>query len=380
MQELLGPLSAMQGSMVYLVGALLLFTVVVFIHELGHFLVARWCGVKIDAFSIGFGPEIFGWHDSQGTRWRFAWIPLGGYVKFIDDADPASATGSATPAGVSESETFRGKAVWQRALIVFAGPFANFLLAAVLSTGMFAVVGEQETTPRVDAIVEGGAAEAAGFQVGDVIMAIDDATITRFPQLQQTVAMAAGKTLIFTVRRGDTLLDIPATPRGVEMEAYGKTIERGMLGIEYRASANELQFRSVSLIEAAWLGVADTWDKIVQTLVFLWNIVTLQGDANQVGGLVTITKVAGEAASLGVEYFLKVIVLISISLGVINLLPIPVLDGGHLVFFAIEALRGRPLSDEAQEMGLRIGLAIILAIMVLVNVPEIFNEITRLAS
>jgi len=365
----------MLETALFIAGVLLLFTIVVFIHELGHFLVARWCGVKVDAFWIGFGPEIFGFHDRAGTRWRFAWLPLGGYVKFIDDADAASGTGTATPIGIAETDTFRGKTVWQRAAIVAAGPLANFILAAVLLTGVYAVLGEQQSVARVDAIVEGGAADDAGFEIGDIIIGIDGSEIERFPELQQQVGMSAGKTLTFTVRRGDEIIDIVATPRAQETEALGRKIERGMLGIQYRATANEQSFRSLNLFEAAALGVGQTWNYIASTFAYLFDLVTFKADPNQVGGVITITKVAGEAAINGLLHYVTIIVLISISLGVINLMPIPLLDGGHLMMFAIEAVRGKPLGDNTQEMSFRIGLAVILTIMILVNGNDAIQEL-----
>ena len=374
--EIISQLQNTLGGLNFAIAVIFLFTAVVFIHEMGHYLIARWCGVGIEAFSIGFGPEIFAWNDKAGTRWRVAWIPLGGYVKFIDDADPASATGKADVSGLSDEQQalmFRTKPLWQRAAIVAAGPIANFLLAIVIFASLFAAIGEAQTRPRVDAVLAGGAAEAAGFEVGDVVLAIDGVEIKRFQDFRKVVALNPEKQMSFLVDRGGSQLTIEAAPKANVVERYGKPVTEGLLGIQYRATAEEQVFREVGMVEALGMGVSKTWELIRDTFAFLARFLTFSSSGGAVGGLVTITQAAGEAAELGLTAYVTFIALISISLGVVNLLPIPVLDGGHLMFYAVEAFRGQPLDERTQEVAFRFGLAVILMIMIAVNGPEVYH-------
>ncbi|MBI1384907.1 MAG: RIP metalloprotease RseP [Rhizobiales bacterium] len=375
--DILGQFVENLGTVNVIFAVIFLFSAVVFIHELGHYLVARWCGVGVETFSIGFGPEIFGWTARSGTRWRFAWIPLGGYVKFIDDADAASATGR------SESEVppelrasmFRSKPVWQRAAVVAAGPLANFLLSIVIFAALYGAIGEAQTKPRIDVVTPGSAAAVAGFQPGDVVLAIDGSEVRRFQDFRKVVSLNPGHELAFVIKRGDQVLELKATPDTVVSTRFNKEVQEGRLGIQYRATDEERTYRPVGVPEAVWLGVTKTWELVSDTFGFLARLVTFSSGGGAVGGLVTISKAAGEAASLGLTEYMTFIALISISLGVINLLPIPVLDGGHLMFYAVEAFRGQPLGERTQEIGFKIGLAVILMIMIAVNGPEIYAEI-----
>jgi len=248
---------------------LLVLTLVVFIHELGHFLVARWCGVAVKAFSIGFGPEIYGFYDKHGTRWRFAWIPLGGYVKFIDDDNPASARASAQrPMSAEErSGAFHSKSVGVRAAVVVAGPVANFLLAIALYAGLNAVVGVRVLPAYVDAVVANSPAARAGFMPGDKIVAIGDDKIERFDDLQRIVGSNAGQELTFTVERGGETLKLNATPNADEQkDALGRTFRRGLIGIQRSVSPDKISSKAVSIPEAIVLGVQETYTNITQAL------------------------------------------------------------------------------------------------------------------
>jgi len=361
-------------------GVLFVFTVVVFIHELGHFLVARWCGVAISAFSIGFGPEIFGFTDRHGTRWRFAWIPLGGYVKFIDDDNPASAPSSEGLAKLSPSErenSFRSKTVGQRAAIVAAGPIANFLLAIFVFAFMFALIGQPITTPKIDEVVADSAAAAAGLEPGDIVVSIDGSKIESFTDLQRIVMSSADRELTLVVDRGGDLVTLKATPRRKEsVDRFGNKFRIGLLGIKRSMTPEDLKYRRYDPISAVAKGTEETYFIITRTLSYLGDVVVGREDVDQLGGPIKIAQIAGQAASVSFGFLLKVAALISISLGLINLFPIPILDGGHLLFYGIEAIRGQPLSEKTQEIGFRIGLALILMLMVMVT----WNDLVQLLS
>ncbi len=380
---------------VMVVGALFLFTLVVFIHELGHFLVARWCGVGIDAFSIGFGPEIFGWNDGHGTRWKFCWLPLGGYVKFIDDADVASGRqlspdeleqreaaarqmqsepgdGGAAALKVDPERTFAGKTVLQRSAIVAAGPIANFLLAIVIFWAMFFVSGEREMSARVDAVAEGSAAAEAGFQPGDAIVGINGTAISQWDELLQRVGFSAGIPMEFTVLREGARIQLSATPRATQTtDLLGNAVCVGRLGIQRNLTPADNEVRSVGPVRALQLAGEQTWDVVATTGRVVGNLFVSSATCPApIGGPIKVAQTAAQAANLGFVFLINVAAFISISLGLVNLLPIPVLDGGHLLFYAIEAIRGQPLDERIQEVGFRIGLGLILMLMVAVTFKD----------
>ncbi len=355
-----------------LIPFLFVLTVVVFFHELGHFLVARWCGVKVKTFSIGFGPEIVGRHDRHGTRWRLAAIPLGGYVKFIDDVNAASAPDRAAAA---VDGSFQGKSVARRAAIVAAGPIANFILAIVIYTLLFSTLGKPIIAPVIDAVTVGSAAEEAGFKAGDKVVAIDGRPIESFTTMQRVVTRSAGLDLTVEVEREGQRLTLRATPRiGTVTDAFGNKQEVGLLGLQRRNGAIEVVH--LGPVEAVGEAVSETYDVIAGTLGYLGAIVAGRQSADQIGGPIGIAKVSGQAASLGIIPLINLAAVLSISIGLLNLFPIPLLDGGHLVYYAIEAIRGRPLSERAQDYGFRIGFAVVLMLMVLGT----FNDIVRLVS
>jgi regulator of sigma E protease len=360
---------------------LLVLTLVVFIHELGHFLVARWCGVAVKAFSIGFGPEIYGFYDKHGTRWRFAWIPLGGYVKFIDDDNLASARASAEkPMSAEErSGAFHSKSVGVRAAVVVAGPVANFLLAIVLYAGLNAVVGVRVLPAFVDAVVANSPAARAGFMPGDKIVAIGNDKIERFDDLQRIVGSNAGQELTFTVERGGETLTLNATPNADEQkDALGRTFRRGLIGIQRSVSPDKISTKAVSIPEAIVLGVQETYTNIAQALGGIGDIITRKQSAEQMGGPIMMAEVTAKVAELGIDPMLRWIAFISANIGFLNLLPIPILDGGHLMFYAYEAVRGKPAGERLQQMGFQVGLALLMMLMVFVNFNDIMNVWRRL--
>jgi regulator of sigma E protease len=352
----------------YLLPFLFVLTVVVFVHELGHFLVARWCGVGIKAFSIGFGPEIVGFTDRHDTRWKISWIPLGGYVKFIDDENVASAGGRRTLDQLTPEErarSFQGKSLVQRAAVVAAGPIANFLLAIVIFTAIFGIFGERITAAKVDIVNPGSAAERAGFLPGDRVISIDGTAIETFGEMQRIVAMSPDQPLHFVVDRGGKTVDITVTPELKTItDRFGNTMRMGLLGIQRTAAPEEWTLKRHDPVTAFVMALKETYFVISRSLGYLYDVVTGRESADQLGGPIRIAQVSGQVATAGFLALLNLCAIISVSIGLINLFPIPMLDGGHLLFYGIEALRGRPLSEGTQEMGFRIGLAFVLMLMI----------------
>jgi regulator of sigma E protease len=350
-----------------LIPFLFVLTVVVFVHELGHFLVARWCGVKVQAFSIGFGREIWGFHDRHGTRWRLAWIPLGGYVKFIDDENGASVPSREALTRLSPEEragAFQSKSLGQRSAVVAAGPIANFLLSIVLFAVIFTFVGISVTAPRVDELIPDGIAEKAGFKAGDLIVSIDGAPIESFNEMQRVVGANADHELAFGVERGGALLTIKATPGRREMtDRFGNTLRIGVIGVKRTTQPQDWEYKRYGPLEALWLGVKETHFIIAKTLAYVRDVVLGREAADQLGGPIRIAEVSGQVASAGFVPLLNLTAILSVSIGLINLFPIPLLDGGHLLFYALEAIRRRPLSARAQDIGFRIGLTLVLMLM-----------------
>ena len=356
------------GLIGYIIPFLFVLTIVVFFHELGHFLVARWAGVKVLTFSLGFGPELAGFNDRHGTRWKISAIPLGGYVKFFGDESEASTPSSEALARMTEQEradSFHHKKVGARAAIVLAGPIANFLLAIVIFTCLFTFFGKPSTTARVDQVEVGSAAAQAGFQVGDVVTAIDDKPIGSFLDMQRVVGTRAGEQLTFTIKRGDSTLQLRGAPELKEVkDAFGNVHRLGVLGITRKTAVGEVTTEKVDPASALWLGVKETWFVIDQTLSYVGNVFTGRASTDQIGGPIRIAQISGQVATLGLTPLLHLAAVLSISIGLLNLFPVPLLDGGHLLFYAAEALRGRPLSERSQEYGFRFGLVLVLLLMV----------------
>jgi regulator of sigma E protease len=341
----------------------------VFIHELGHYLVARWFGVGAEVFSIGFGREIFGWNDKRGTRWKVGWLPLGGYVRFVGDADAASSasSGAPIPAGVA-GRGFQGSPVGQRFLIVLAGPMTNFLLAVLIIAAFFATVGMPRTPNSVDRVLAGSAAERAGIRAGDRIESIAGHDTPTFETLNYVVALRPGADVSIHVLRGREPLSLQARLGArIIRDRFGQSHRIGLLGIRppkqvlERPGALELIPRAVGATVSM---VSMTIDGIVQ-------IVAGHISPKELGGPLKIAQMAGQQASLGAYDFVALIALLSINLGFINLLPVPMLDGGHLALYTIEAVRRRPVGERAQEWAFRGGLAAILALLVFVTINDL---------
>jgi len=347
---------------------LFVLTVVVFIHELGHFIVARWCGVKVQAFSIGFGREIWGFNDRHGTRWRLAWIPLGGYVKFVDDENGASVPSRDSLARMSQEErqgAFQTKSLGRRAAIVAAGPIANFLLAIAIFAGIFATVGVQITSAKIDEVIADGPAARAGFQAGDVIVAIDGSPIKSFQEMQRVVSTSADQPLNFEINRGGLRMNLTATPDRREHEdRFGNKIRVGVIGIRRTMQPQDLEYQRHGVLDSLVLGVRETQFVISRTLGYLRDVVLGREAADQLGGPIRIAEVSGQVASSGFVPLLNLTAILSVSIGLLNLFPIPLLDGGHLMFYLMEAIRRKPLSERTQEIGFRIGLSLVLMLMI----------------
>lgn len=368
------------GLLGYLLPFLFVLTIVVFIHELGHFLVARACGVRVLVFSLGFGPELFGWTDRRGTRWKVSAIPLGGFVKFLGDENAASAPDKETLAALTEEErreAFPTQPVAKRAAIVAAGPIANFLLAIVIFAGIFMVVGKQSTAPRVDTVQPGSAAEAAGFAPGDLVLAIDGRTVETFADMQRIVSAAAGDTLEVLVERGGVQLTLKAIPALKEVkDSFGNVHRIGVLGVGRSLAPGDMKTERAPPLTALRMGVEESWFVVERTLSYLGGVIIGRENTDQLGGPIRIAQVSGQVATVGFSALLNLTALLSVSIGLLNLFPVPLLDGGHLLFYAIEAARGKPLSERAQEVGFQIGFAIVVMLMIFAT----FNDILHLAS
>ncbi|BCB19796.1 RIP metalloprotease RseP [Bosea sp. ANAM02] len=361
----------------YLLPFLFVLTVVVFFHELGHFLVGRWCGVDVKTFSIGFGREIFGFNDRHGTRWRFALIPLGGYVKFSGDADAASAPDDAAVGRMSAQErarSFPAQSLGERAAIVAAGPIANFLLAILIFAGSAFFFGKQVLIPRVDAVVAGSAAEKAGLKAGDIVIAIDGQKVASFSDMQRIVSIRPEERLEVSIERAGGTVTLPVTPTLTEIKTQLGTQRIGVIGVRASPRPEDWKTQRFGLLDSAKAGLVETWFVVTRTYDYVAKLVTGRESTDQLSGPIRIAQVSGVVASNG--GFLGLInlaAILSVSIGLMNLVPVPMLDGGHLLFYLYEALRGRPLSPRAQEIGFRVGLALVLMLMLFVTWNDIVH-------
>lgn len=446
---------------------LVLLTPLVFVHELGHFLVARWNGVRVDVFSIGFGPELFGWKDKTGTRWKVCAVPLGGYIKMFGEHALEGGSDDEAPREMTEEEkkvSFDQKRLSQRAWIVFAGPAANYIFAVIVMAGSFMFLGQQITPPEIGTVAQNSAAAEAGLRPGDLILSIDGADVSRFEDVLMKVGMRPGETLAVEIDREGSVMSMPVTIDAVEAEMIDNTIQKvGDLGISYPRPPLIQNVQAGSAAEKAGLlsgdliveidgvsirhfdelykivfaspgkalamtvirgeirttlsaipateqkkledgsftefgrigvevgavtkivklgpveavGAAGKWayDLTAGSLMAIGQIVVGKRDSNQMGGPIMIAQVSSEQAKHGPIQFVAFMAMISVSLGLINLFPIPVLDGGHLMFYGIEAIRGRPLGERAQEYSFRIGLALVLSLMIFVTVNDLLHRV-----
>lgn len=358
----------------YVVPFLIVLSILVFVHELGHYLVARFNGVGVDVFSIGFGPEVFGWNDKAGTRWKVSWFPLGGYVKMVGDADAASTPDHKALKNMSGELRERSlfyKTVWQRIAVSAAGPVANYLFAIVIFSILFATVGQRYTQPVIEGFQEGSVAAQAGFQVNDRIKAINGELINRFEDVSLYVQAHPGDELQIVVDRGGKILSLSVTPVLSEIkDIFGNTYKAGLLGIK----GSQPAYNQRPWWSALWYGVEETFSLSWQTLKALGQIIVGAKSADGLGGPLRIAQMSGEIAQSGMIALIWFMALLSVNLGLINLFPVPMLDGGHLLFYFIEAFRGKPLSEKAQEWGFRIGFGLIVGLMILAT----WNDIVHL--
>lgn len=350
-------------------------TILVFFHELGHFWVARLAKVRVEVFSVGFGAELFGWNDKAGTRWKIGVIPLGGYVKMFGQSDlPGDEDEDQPPLTDKEKAvSFQHKTLAQRTAIVAAGPIANFLLSVVLIAGLMATFGAARPYAGVGEMMPGSAAAEAGFEAGDRIVSIDSEAVEWFSDLVRIVSVQPETLLKIKVRRGDDEFVLTATPkRHQQPGAEGKTVEIGLLGVRY--DPQQMHYERQNPLMAVWLGIQQTASLTEKTLSFLGQVISGRQGSEGIGGPLRIVQYAGITFQSGIENFILFLAVLSINLGLINLFPIPILDGGHLLFFAVEAIRGRPLGPQAQEYGFRFGLILVLILMVFVT----WNDLVQL--
>jgi regulator of sigma E protease len=355
----------------YVLLFLVVLTVLVFVHELGHFLVARYNGVRVEVFSIGFGPEIVGWNDSKGTRWRIALFPLGGYVKMFgesgnveipDEDGEEQDEGEAKSRKMTAEEiavSFHHKTLRQRTAIVFAGPLANFVFTIFVLAGLFAVVGTPKPLSYIGGVVEKSAAADAGFKKGDQVTAINAKAITYFDDLRQVVGESGGIKLSFNVTRDSQDLILNAVPRAkAYTDADGTEKSRGLLGVRY--DSEKIIYERMNPFVAIWSGVEWTAATTGTILSTLGQMIVGDENPEQLRGVLGIAQISGDVAQRGFVAIIFFMAALSLNLGLINLFPIPMLDGGHLAFYAVEAVRGRPLGEKAQEYGFRFGLVLVL--------------------
>lgn len=370
----------------YAIPFLFVLSVLVFVHELGHYLVARWCGVRVEVFSIGFGRELFGFKDKHGTRWKFCLIPLGGYVQMYGDADPTSSTAKQDLEKLGpkqKQEAFFFKPVWQRAAIVFAGPAINFLYAVVLMTFVFSMQGQIYAPAEVGGLVEKSAADKAGFEIGDRILSINGRSVERFQDIQREVTINLGSEMAFDVMRGKKKLVLKATPEVIDQEDnFGFKHQMGRIGI---ISIGKTAIKEHTIKSAFIASLEETESMVTSTLKALGQMITGVRSADELGGVIRIGAYAKQFSDAGVLSLLLFSAIISVNLGLINLFPIPLLDGGHLVFYAYEAVFGKPMNDRVRMIGLRIGYGLVIALMIFATMNDliqlkVFQYIAKLVS
>jgi regulator of sigma E protease len=352
---------------------LFLITVVVFFHELGHFSVARLFGVRVETFSIGFGRALYAWTDRKGTRWKISWVPLGGFVKFFGDADGTSKPDRQAAAQMTSTDrdvAFQFKPLWQRALVVAAGPASNFVLAFVILTVFFMTIGRVVTPASVTEVVPHSAAQISGIHAGDTIVSIDGEYINSYEEIQQIVSVSAGIRLPIVVKRANQLLTLYATPRETEVtDAFKNKMKVGQLGIRNVSVRAIVKLGPIAASGAAISEIGNIISVTFRVRQQLFN-----GNSSQLSGPIGIAKISGQVASVSFLALIQLAALLSVSIGLVNLFPIPLLDGGHLLYYACEGVLGRPLGERAQDVGFRLGLAVVLGIFILAT----WNDLARL--
>lgn len=358
----------------YVVPFLAVLTVIVFVHEMGHYLVARWNGVAIQAFSIGFGRELLGWTDKHGTRWKISAVPLGGYVRFVGDMNASSMPDADAPELQDPSiapHLFVNKSVWQRIAVVAAGPIANVLLTFLILYALLLGYGRYSVPAIIGEVVPGSVAEAAGFEPGDKILSVDGYVVRGFEDFQRYVATSPARQVVIELERNQATREIDLVPEPVVIQdRFGNDQRIGRIGVSRETSASDLELYRPGPVEALGMTVEEIRFIVQRTGAFLGDFFVGRGDVEQLSGPVKVAKVSGEVATLGIIALINLMALLSLNIGIFNLLPIPMLDGGHLMYYLIEAVRGRPLSMRVQEIGFRFGFALVLALMVF----TLFND------
>ena len=368
------------GIMNYIIPFVLLITVVVFIHEYGHYYFAKKYGVGITDFSIGFGKEIFGWNDKSGTRWKICWLPLGGYVKFFGDRNVFSEAEQQNIIKEYNEEDrkklFILKPLYQRSIIVAAGPLANFVLAIIIFTMINMFVGKDMTPAIVEEVQKDSPAYIAGIQKNDKIISIDDNKVQSIFEVSTFINTSTSENIKFVILRNDQEVSLIVKPKLVQSkDSLGNSVKKRMIGIKlFPPLNNELNKQPLGPAKAIYYSVKEVWFVTVTSLKYLGKMITGSGDTSQLGGPIRIAKISGQVAEYGIVPFLSIVAYISISLGLINLFPIPMLDGGHLMFYFFEKILGKPLKQKTQESFFRIGLFLLFSLMFFVT----FNDIKEL--
>lgn len=357
---------------VYALSFVVVLTAIIYVHELGHYWVARWSGIRVEVFSIGFGNELFGWTNRHGTRWKISAVPLGGYVKFFGDASAASTPGELDQMSDAERRvSFHHQPLKIRSAVVVAGPASNFIFAVMVYAAMFAIIGQPFTSPVVGEVVVGGAADLAGIRAGDRVLAVDGAAVERFEELPAYVALRAETMIVMTVLRDNAKVDIKVTPRRVDVaDGFGGTHRVGQIGIK----SGGVEFQRHGPVAAVGYAVRETAGVVSNTMLYLSRIVIGRESGDQLSGPLGIAKISGDVAQRNPAALISLVATLSVAIGLINLFPIPMLDGGHLLYYGIEALRGRPLGERAQEYGFRVGLAMVLSLFLFAT----WNDLNKL--
>lgn len=361
-----------------LVPFLFVLTVVVFVHEMGHYLIGRWCGIGVKAFSIGFGPELFGFYDRHGTRWKLCAIPLGGYVKFVGDMNATSSQPSTEEIeSLTEAErkvAFHTQPIWKRAATVVAGPLFNFLLTIAVFAVLFSLYGRPVLEPMVAEVTAGSPAEKAGILPGDRFVKVDGNKVETFADVQRLVSGRAGDAITFTMLRGGKEIALTATPEPMEQQdALGNKVKVAVIGVVNNAEVGQPRLISYTPAGAVVAAVEETGHVIERTGQFLQRFALGREDKCQLGGPIKIAKMSGQAAKLGFEWLVQLVAFLSVGIGFLNLLPIPPLDGGHLLFYGVEAVIRRPVSERMMEMAYRTGLFLVLGFMGFVFWNDLFG-------
>ncbi|MBN9245452.1 MAG: RIP metalloprotease RseP [Mesorhizobium sp.] len=378
MNEFLQALTSTEGIVFgTLVPFLFVLMVVVFVHEMGHYLVGRLCGIGVSAFSVGFGPELLGFNDRHGTRWKLCAIPLGGYVKFVGDMNATSSPSASDTAALSEAErkvAFHTQPVWKRAATVFAGPLFNFLLTIAVFTVLFTTYGRYVAEPTVAEVTAGSPAAAAGIMPGDRFVSVDGEKVETFADVQRLVSGRGGDAITFVMLRDGKDVTVVATPKLMEQkDALGNKVQVAVIGVVNNREMGQPRLVAYTPVQAFGAAVEETGHIVERTGQFMKRFAVGREDKCQLGGPVKIAGMAGQAAKLGFEWLVQLVALLSVGIGILNLLPIPPLDGGHLLFYAIEAVIRRPVSERMMEAVYRAGFVLVLAFMGFVFWNDLFG-------